>query len=253
MAVHEHIALAYVLDGAASYELGGRFHVKTGDVVLVPAGLRHRVCTQGSLSVWGLGFSSASLAHDPQTLAPLLAPFDRARRGGTPVVTIEPARRAHLIQLLETVHEEGRAPSAHAALVHGSLLTLVLAELARASEATAEATRPAGLVDEALRYVERHCLEPLSVADVARALDRSATHVTTAVRRATGRTVGAWILAGRMAEARRRLASTDERIDVIGQRVGYLDATHFIRTFRRAHGATPAAWRAARVGAVISP
>ena len=34
-------------------------------------------------------------------------------------------------------------------------------------------------------------------------------------------------------------------VDVVAERVGYADATHFIRMFRREHGTTPAAWRAA--------
>ena len=33
-------------------------------------------------------------------------------------------------------------------------------------------------------------------------------------------------------------------VDVIAERVGYADATHFIRLFRRAHGVTPTAYRA---------
>jgi AraC-like DNA-binding protein len=59
----------------------------------------------------------------------------------------------------------------------------------------------------------------------------------------TGRTVGEWILEYRMAEARRRLRGTDERVDIIAERVGYADVTHFIRQFRRLHRVTPAAWR----------
>jgi hypothetical protein len=61
---------------------------------------------------------------------------------------------------------------------------------------------------------------------------------------ATGKTVVEWIIAGRLAEARNRLLHTDEMIDVITERVGYADPTHFIRLFRRTHDATPAAWRA---------
>ena len=63
------------------------------------------------------------------------------------------------------------------------------------------------------------------------------------MRKETGRTVGQWILEYRMAEARRRLRGTDEPVEVIAERVGYADVTHFIRLFRRTHGLTPAAWR----------
>ena len=63
------------------------------------------------------------------------------------------------------------------------------------------------------------------------------------MRKATCGSVGAWILERRLAEARRRLLHTSEMVDVIAERVGYADPTHFIRMFRRAHGATPAVWR----------
>ena len=46
-----------------------------------------------------------------------------------------------------------------------------------------------------------------------------------------------------MAEARRLLRHSSERVEEIAARVGYADATHFIRMFRREHGDTPAAWR----------
>lgn len=124
-----------------------------------------------------------------------------------------------------------------------SLLALVLVEIERAASTTPARARVADVVGEALRYIERHCLEPISLTDVAAALRRSPGHVATALKRATGKTVGAWILVGRLAEARNRLLHGDEMVDVIAERVGYADATHFIRLFRREHGLTPAAWR----------
>jgi AraC family transcriptional regulator, transcriptional activator of pobA len=63
------------------------------------------------------------------------------------------------------------------------------------------------------------------------------------VRAETGQTVGQWIVALRMAEARRRLRETDERVDIVGERVGYPDPSHFSRVFRRVHGLSPTAFR----------
>jgi len=126
-----------------------------------------------------------------------------------------------------------------------SLLTLILEEVARAATWPDRIARSSDVVSESLRFIERRCLGPLTLDDVAAAVNRTPSYVTTALRRATGRTAVAWIIAGRMAEARRRLLHSDENVDVIAERVGYSDATHFIRMFRRAHdGATPAAWRA---------
>jgi AraC family transcriptional activator of pobA len=104
------------------------------------------------------------------------------------------------------------------------------------------------VVAESLRYIERNCLRRLTLAEIASAVGRSPTYVTAALTRATGRSAGDWIVSGRMAEARRLLLRSDERVDVVSERVGYADPTHFIRMFRRGHGTTPAAWRASRTG-----
>jgi AraC-like DNA-binding protein len=106
--------------------------------------------------------------------------------------------------------------------------------------------RGGGVVVDSLRFIERNCLGRLSLTEVAAAVGRSPTYVTAALTQATGRSAGAWIVSGRMAEARRLLLHSDEKVDVIAERVGYADATHFIRMFRRESGATPAAWRAAQ-------
>jgi AraC-like DNA-binding protein len=65
------------------------------------------------------------------------------------------------------------------------------------------------------------------------------------VRRRTGRTVGQWITERRMAEARRLLDGTDLTVAAVGARVGFRDPGYFVRTFRRAHGTAPQAWRRA--------
>ena len=97
-----------------------------------------------------------------------------------------------------------------------------------------------------MRFIERNALRRLTLGEIAEAVGRSPAYVTNALSRSTGRSALEWILSARMAEARRLLLHSDEMVDVIAERVGYADATHFIRMFRRSHGTTPAAWRAAR-------
>lgn len=240
---HDHVALVFCVAGELDFELRERLRVTAGDVVLMPAGEPHRALRAEGVDGWMLGFCGACFARTE--LAELLAPLERVRAGGSAVATIAAARREHLQRLfaeLEQEHARGR-DVAHG-LVERSLLALILAELARATAWTAEASTLPPLVAAALKYIEAHCFESISLRDVAAALDRSPAHLTTALRQATGRTAQAWIIAGRMGEARRRLMSTDESIEDIAGRVGYADPTHFIRLFRRDHGLPPAAWRA---------
>lgn len=85
--------------------------------------------------------------------------------------------------------------------------------------------------------------EPLSLRDVARELGVTSGHLTTVVRRRTGRTVQDWIIERRMAEARNLLSNTNLPISEIARRVGILDPAYFSRMFRRIHGTPPRRWR----------
>lgn len=247
LARHDFVALAFYTRGRASVLHGEqRLGVREGDAYLVPAGEPHGLVEARDRAAWGLRFRPATYA--PSDLGPLLDLLDRVRSGASPVIPIQSTRHEHLAYLLAELRTqlEVGARSVDAALVHKSLLGLILAEVKRAAALTSAVERQTTIVGEALKFIERHCLESISLGDVAEAVHRSPAYVTTRLRKATGKTAGAWIIAGRMAEARNRLAHTDEPVELVAERVGYADATHFIRLFRRSYGMTPAAWRSSQ-------
>lgn len=251
---HSHAALAFFTSGRSRMQLNGEWNLRAGDVLLVPAGAPHRMLERKETTAWMLGFCVPCFASAAGA-ASLLAPFERVRDGGAAVVHIPRERRAHLESLfreLEALKPRGTSDTHEA--VQRSLLTLILAEIDRAASMDKKApARGPGIVVDALRFIERNCLGRLTPRDVAAAVHRSATYVTSALKEATGRNAGEWIVAGRMAEARRLLLHSDERVDIVAERVGYADSTHFIRMFRREHGATPAAWRAAQWTRATAP
>ncbi len=238
--------LAFYTAGRARVEQGGRWSVEAGDVLVVPAGQPHRMLETDNPELWGLSVGVPCLAADGG--GALLEPFEQVRAGGAAVVRVPAPRHAFLDSLFrELADAAAPARGSEPPLVARSLLTLILNEVGRAARWDAPAAASSGgVVADSLRFIERNCLRPLTLDEVARAVGRSPAHVTTALTRATGKSAVQWIIAGRMAEARRRLLQSDERVDVVAERVGYADATHFIRMFRREHGATPAAWRSAR-------
>lgn len=256
--VHAYSVLTFVTEGRVEVEqlpLGRawgrgprvpRYEAREGSVVVVPAGARHGRLGASAGDAWGVGFHASCFASGE--LAPLLAPFERVARGGSPVVPIPAARRGFLASLCaELGRETGEGRQLHGALVARELFALILAEVSRASaELPPAAPATDSLVADVLAHIERRCLGPLPLAELAELVHRSPSHTSAEVRRVTGRSITEWITEGRMAEARRRLLATDEHVDVIAERVGYADATHFIRVFRRAHGQTPSAFRRSR-------
>jgi AraC-like DNA-binding protein len=248
---HSHAALSFFTGGKAKIDVNGEWTLEPGDVLLVPAAQPHRMIERTDPSFWAVGFCVSCFAAEGA--AALLEPFERVRDGASAVVRIPVERRTFMESLfreLEAVGEEAHTDAQRLDAVRRSLLTLILNEVERASRGSAPGARSSrsGVVVDALRFIERNCLRRLTLADVSAAVGRTPAHVTSALTKATGRSAVEWIVSGRMAEARRLLLHSDEMVDVIAERVGYADATHFIRMFRREHGVTPAQWRAARVG-----
>jgi AraC family transcriptional activator of pobA len=242
---HQFAALAFYTGGRSRIEQRGLWTLEAGDVFLVPAGEPHRLVEARQSEFWGLGFCVPCFAAEDAER--LLEPFERVRSGASAVVRVASERHAFLEGLFRELADasdprrRGEPP-----VVQRSLLTLVVHEVQRAARWGVDAPSTRSVVADSLTFIERNCLGPLTLKDVARAVGRSPAYVTTALTRATGRSAVEWIIAGRMAEARRLLLHSDEMVDVVAERVGYADPTHFIRMFHRAHGATPAAWRAAK-------
>jgi AraC family transcriptional regulator, transcriptional activator of pobA len=230
--VHDTNALSLHLEGHASFEQREVWKVGPGDLTIVPAGEPHRFLESKGSVMACVGFDAVGFSG----LLGLLDPIERVREGATPIVRLPRARQDFVASLFA---ELGNAPQG---IVQASLLTVILDEVRRHTTLQAPQGTPS-LVARSLAFIERNCLGPISLEDVARSVDRSPAHVTTAIKKATGKSAGEWIIAGRMAEARRLLRHSEENSEAIAERVGYADSTHFIRMFKRHHGTTPAAWR----------
>ncbi|WP_018723748.1 AraC family transcriptional regulator [Salinispora fenicalii] len=175
---------------------------------------------------------------------PLLFPFaqglNRAQR-----LPVPPVDQASLVERFAALDAELRARRdghQEAALAH---LTLLLVTVARLSTDLADHLRCADepLLAAVFEAIEERYHQPISLADIAADLALTAGHLTTVVRRKTGRTVTQWITQRRMQQARLLLAETDLTVGTISRRVGYPDTSYFSKRFRARHGVTPTQWR----------
>ena len=134
--------------------------------------------------------------------------------------------RAHILRSLSTL-----------------LMGLVARELARKA---ADTLRP----DTRLQHrfealIEEHYCDHLGVADYARELAVTPTHLSRVMRAATGRPASAAIEERIIREARRNLAFSNLSIQEVGYQLGYNDPAYFSRVFARATGQSPREFRRA--------
>jgi AraC family transcriptional regulator, transcriptional activator of pobA len=177
---------------------------------------------------------------------PLLYPFLHAQSGGLLKINVPTTRRAAWDAAITSIEAELATQDEgyrQATLAH---LTVLLIDLARLAHDVIGDLRRSGepLLADVFAIIDRRHTTPLSLRDVARELGLTPGHLTTIVRRRTGRTVQDWIIERRMTEARRLLSNTDLPIREVSRRVGIPDPGYFSRQFRRTHGITPRHWRA---------
>ena len=199
----------------------------------------------------GIFFDPAALDGDGRSpwpawrRHPLLFPFVHGQSSGLLQLTVPAARQAlwdTVIDSIETELATRNEGYRQAALAH---LTLLLIDVARlAGDVTGDLLRSGEpLLAEVFTVIDRRLSEQLSLRDVAGELGLTPGHLTTVVRRRTGRTVQEWIIERRMAEARNLLSDTELPVAEIARRVGISDPGYFSRQFRRTHGASPREWR----------
>ncbi|MEM6990325.1 MAG: AraC family transcriptional regulator [Myxococcota bacterium] len=240
---HTEHRLTFVVEGTIQLECGGRVRVGGGSLVAIPAGIPHRSLGGRSVEYWLATFCATCLRIDEGQV--LMQPFRRVRHGALPVVAVPAKRRRRIVQHFRELRQELELDAPESPELSRSLLLLLLGETTRAMPADASPAAVGSFVGDALGFIQRRALSPISLSDVAAAVHRSPAHVAATVKKDTGYTVGSWIRAARVSEAASRLIHTDESLDEIATRVGWGDKTHFIRQFAKVYGLTPAKWRKA--------
>ena len=254
---HDFLTLAFFEREGGWLRSGERaWELRAGDAFVIPSGEVHDARGLAEAEGWAVFFPAEVLAPSGSGVFlswrahPLLFPFavgvDRAG-GSARRLIVPPEERpswSARLSALDLELRERREGYGEAALAY---LTLLLVSVSRlAAEVVGDLRlNDEPLLAEVFGFVEDRYSERVSLKDVARAVSLSPGHLTTVVRRKTGRTVVEWIAERRMTQARRLLVETDLAVEEVGHRVGYNDPTYFVRPFRRAHGTTPLGWRRA--------
>jgi AraC family transcriptional activator of pobA len=241
IAVHRHARLhqiLFVAGGGGSAQLeGGTLRLAPRMLLNLPPdcvhGFRFDRGTDGFVTTLPEELVDELLAHAADARSVLRHPA-AARAGADIERTIRRIWREF----------DGSAP-ARALLLRGmcaTLLGLVARTLARAVPLAA--AEPPPLVRRFEALLDAHYKDHWQVADYARALAVSPTHLSRVVRAATGAPASKRIADRVMREARRNLAYTSMNVATVAYALGFSDPAYFSRRFARAVGVSPRAFRA---------
>ncbi|HEY0141820.1 MAG TPA: AraC family transcriptional regulator [Thermoanaerobaculia bacterium] len=224
---HEEPYLTFVLDGAYREHVPGETRTCAARTLVVHApgetheddfADRRARCLNivlGSAFTRRLGDASHLLARGGVYTSPLVASIGRR------------------------VAAELRHGDAAAALIVEGLVLELFGLLSRREEAGRRV--PAWLA-EARAIVERDFRGTMALGEVARMVNVHPVSLARGFRQQFGTTVGEYVRDLRIASARERIAA-GVPLSVVAAEAGFADQSHFTRTFTRATGVTPAAYR----------
>jgi AraC family transcriptional activator of pobA len=248
LAPHRHARLHQVVllqSGSGTASLDGISHkLAPGCLVNVPPGYVHAFRfakgTRGWVTTLADELLDDMLVHVGDV---------RADLGRIGVVSASAATQALVAALWKEFSGRSKARALVLRGLSATLLGWVARSMAEAGAAPANA-QESSLVLRFRELIEKHFLQRWGVADYARALSVSPTHLSRLTRAATGNSALRLVEARSMREARRHLAYTHLNIATIAYAMGYADPAHFSRVFSQDAGLSPRAFRARLISKV---
>jgi AraC family transcriptional activator of pobA len=242
LAPHRHARLHQVLlieAGGGKVTLDGRKEdLKPGSLVNVPPGHVHAFKFQKNTRGWVTTLADELMEELLVGAGTLRTELDRAC-----VLTAD----AFMAQTVQQIWREFSSQEKARALVLRGLSGVVLGWIARQlalPSAAMHKPSDSALVQQFKSLIEQNFTSHWTVAEYARALSISPTHLSRLTKAANGNSALRMIEARVMREARRNLAYTNLSIAAIAYTLGYSDPAYFSRVFTKDAGVSPKIFRA---------
>lgn len=250
---HEFYELAFIVSGEGTHVLNGRPHpISRGlGFLLSPADFHAVIPHPGdTVRLYNIIFTRQFLRDELYALL-FDAPCEFQHR-------FEEADFASLLDACERLWTESHQPAFGSDfIVRGSLerLLIELARRCRTESPSSDAVRPQPghpAVSKAIRYIERHFRDPISLGDVAAYAGLSAGHFSESFRKAVGTTFQSFLQRLRLEFAASLLAATDLPVTEICFASGFNTVTHFEKAFKSRFKVSPSAYRKGRTAEPVS-
>jgi len=223
----------------------GNLRCETGDCVLVPPGLRHRIEDDPLRAIWlyGLGVATRLFSCVPEMIAEL--PRGVLSSAQLKAIAVEQ-------RLKRILYLDGRADAASRLACVASSLELFaeIAAAVRMRQEPRECRQPRGhdeshdepsaaILDAYLSWLSHHFYEPVTLDAAAHACGMSRRLFTSMFKKHVGMTWLEHVHRLRAKHAAELLCHTDRKVSSVAFQCGFDDLTTFYRVLAKVTGKTP--------------
>jgi len=232
----------YCIEGAGWCEIKGRRHsVKTGDMLVVPAGSPH---------VYGADPEHPWSIHWFHAKGELIKVFLDALGTTVDQPTIQVGNNPQLLVLFEEALEaveHGYTPS-QLSYAAGILTHLLAATVLHYRDHPHEQPGAHQRIAQTIAYMKQHLHQPLALDTLASVAGFGKSQYAALFKQQTGYAPIDYFIRLKMHRACQLLDTTSSSVKAIALSVGYDDPLYFSRAFRQVNGTSPQAYRQIRKG-----
>jgi AraC-like DNA-binding protein len=232
--VHESFSVSYVRKGSFGYSARGKsFELVTGSILVGEPGVEY-TCTHEHAE----GDECLSFHLSPAVVDAIGGGAHVWRVGSVPPLP-ELMVLGEMAQAAADGATDVGLDEAGAALV----ARFVDVARGRSRKATEARSRDRQRAVEAALWIDEHASEPIDLERAAREAGLSPFHFLRLFAAVLGVTPHQYLVRSRLRRAARLLAEGDRPITDVALDVGFADLSNFVRTFHRAAGVSPRAFR----------
>lgn len=242
---HEHLEFAYIFSGAGKYHIEGEmFDVEAGDLLIFNPGVNHQAIRDEN-SDWPtteffVGFSNVQLPGYPYNYIPMPK--------GKYIIHAEGELKSKMVRICTLIEQENRSRLEGQYFMQKALLMqLILLVIREQCERVAtdvgyefESLNKSYVVGRIIDYFEEHYREKISLDHIAENMYLSPFYISKIFKSETGDTPIRHLINIRLEKAKQLLEAGDNgSIQEISAKVGYEDAYHFSKLFKKRYGISP--------------
>lgn len=242
---HDHLELAYVMSGSGKYKIDEQiYEIKDGDLLILNPGVMHESLTDETqdeaTTEFFVAFSDIKLQDYPPNYLPVA--------GGGYIIHTNGEFRQKIGRLCAAMEAENMVcKEGRYFMLKSYLMQMILLVVREQSETISsaagcafESVNKKHVVEKMVTYFEEHYNEKISLNTIAENMYLSPFYISRIFKGEVGDTPIHYLINIRLEKARELLEiDKDSSIQEIAAMVGYEDAYHFSKLFKKRYGMSP--------------
>jgi AraC-like DNA-binding protein len=240
---HDFISMFYIMSGSCSYNIGGSLYpVKKGDLIICNSGVSHgKTMNPGEeVSEFQVGLSNISIEGLPQNC--LIAGDD------LPVTNLKKYEQEFLKCCSDILTEQEKREPGWEILLKTLIMKLVVIFLKDSrvcpgheehNSLDFESFDKTAVANTLMTFITENYMQNISLETMSRSMYMSPVYISKVFKEETGESPINYLIKVRLSKARELLEGGKHSVKAVARLVGYEDAYHFSKLYKKYYGHPP--------------